>query len=638
MSVSLHDAPPTAADERPTLALAFGETTVELLVEIEGETWESLGEVPLELPDFETRIAALREAGRIVDPSGAPVRLWLPESQVLRRDLAADAEPPADLATAATDLAALCGATRDEMVAAIPPPRADGARTILGAYRETWEEAQAFARDWGFAPGPVSAREVDIAFAVPRTTPSMAAAGRVDPARPRAEAMAWSGAIGAAALASLALVWLALGGWPEAEDSLSLRPFDAEPPGVPATVGADTAGARPDLSADPPPEAAGPGPAGSGIAPPPPGRADVLPDAPRPPSTDRSGAAEIRRAAAGGGDAEPPDVAPLSDGLARLNPSVLGALPDPAALPGVRQLRERERRLAPTAPARPNIRPPVGRLGPPLSPAPRRAPQPGGLRPPALAPTGQDLQRARTAPRPPVLAGAPGRLVVRPVAAAIPTPVAGLEPLVARAPGALLSKLTTVPLRPPRERPDGEKGPSAAISETAPPEGNASAVASAAVGETLPVPPRRPLSLGASADDEAPLEADIVAVAAPMPPERPAAPAAPLGDGSGAPLGDAPGNALGEQASVGPAVVSVALVLPPKKPTPPDGINLDRTLLIGVLNLEGARTALLRVPDGDFVQVRRGSTLHGWTVGMIGRDLLRLTRRGEDRTLHLLRQ
>ena len=63
---------------------------------------------------------------------------------------------------------------------------------------------------------------------------------------------------------------------------------------------------------------------------------------------------------------------------------------------------------------------------------------------------------------------------------------------------------------------------------------------------------------------------------------------------------------------------------------------LERTALIGILNLDTGRKALLRLPNGRYRSVIVGDVLDGWRVSLIGADAMQLTRGGEDMTLLLI--
>ncbi|MEM9736505.1 MAG: hypothetical protein AAF908_07865, partial [Pseudomonadota bacterium] len=66
------------------------------------------------------------------------------------------------------------------------------------------------------------------------------------------------------------------------------------------------------------------------------------------------------------------------------------------------------------------------------------------------------------------------------------------------------------------------------------------------------------------------------------------------------------------------------------------GMPLDRTSLIGIINLSTGREALLRLPSGRYRRVGRGDVLDGWRVELIGRDAMQLSRSGERHTLLLV--
>ncbi len=66
------------------------------------------------------------------------------------------------------------------------------------------------------------------------------------------------------------------------------------------------------------------------------------------------------------------------------------------------------------------------------------------------------------------------------------------------------------------------------------------------------------------------------------------------------------------------------------------GLPLDRTTLIGILNLDTGHKALLRLPNGRYRTVIVGDVLNGWRVSMIGTDAMHLTRDNKDMTLLLV--
>jgi hypothetical protein len=66
------------------------------------------------------------------------------------------------------------------------------------------------------------------------------------------------------------------------------------------------------------------------------------------------------------------------------------------------------------------------------------------------------------------------------------------------------------------------------------------------------------------------------------------------------------------------------------------GLPLEETALIGILNLDAGRKALLRLPNGRYRSVVLGDVIDGWKVSIIGTDAMRVTRSGKDRTLLLV--
>ncbi|MEM7176480.1 MAG: hypothetical protein AAF503_02140 [Pseudomonadota bacterium] len=67
-----------------------------------------------------------------------------------------------------------------------------------------------------------------------------------------------------------------------------------------------------------------------------------------------------------------------------------------------------------------------------------------------------------------------------------------------------------------------------------------------------------------------------------------------------------------------------------------NGIPLDRTSLVGIINMTSGREALLRLPSGGFRRVGRGDDVAGWQVSMIGHDAMQLSQGTRRRTLLLV--
>ncbi len=137
---------------------------------------------------------------------------------------------------------------------------------------------------------------------------------------------------------------------------------------------------------------------------------------------------------------------------------------------------------------------------------------------------------------------------------------------------------------------------------------------------TLPVP--IPVPRPARTDPDAPTK--FASLTSPLPKTRPAFPALPRDLPSVATL---PAITEAAQPSIRGSI-RVAAAEP--------GLPLDRTALIGILNLDTGRKALLRLPNGRYRTVIVGDVLDGWRVRMIGVDAMRITRSGEERTFLLV--
>jgi hypothetical protein len=174
---------------------------------------------------------------------------------------------------------------------------------------------------------------------------------------------------------------------------------------------------------------------------------------------------------------------------------------------------------------------------------------------------------------------------------------------------------------------------------------------------TLPLPPRRPASIRAAAKSvTAPLPGSP-AEPAPSQLSAPAtAPQAPLPGTADAPPSDP--NAPTELAALSspkPPIRPARPLVPVKLPSASilpvlggtssakvraaateQGLTLDQTALIGVLNLDGGRKALLRLPDGRYKSVVVGDLVDGWSVSSIGVDAMKVSKSGQDKTLRLV--
>lgn len=184
-------------------------------------------------------------------------------------------------------------------------------------------------------------------------------------------------------------------------------------------------------------------------------------------------------------------------------------------------------------------------------------------------------------------------------------------------------------------------GPAVASAPAAAPvpqaRGIPAAAAPASSGPAVRLPPARPAGRGeaSSPSPQPALPASPSGTAAmpgglatPLPLRRP--------DRAAAPREDAP-QAVASATMVAPAPVALPQILPRARPAGlSPGLRLDRVALIGVLDLDTGREALLRMPDGDFVTVGAGEVIEGWKVAVIGPDSMQVRRGGETRTLLLV--
>lgn len=122
-----------------------------------------------------------------------------------------------------------------------------------------------------------------------------------------------------------------------------------------------------------------------------------------------------------------------------------------------------------------------------------------------------------------------------------------------------------------------------------------------------------------------PAPADAGGMAAPLPRARPDRPGA---------RGTAP--AFPSVAAAGATAGETAGETAPTRAAAAQGLPADRAALIGVVELESGRQALLRLPGGSYRSVRVGDEIEGWKVSAISRDALRVSRGAESQTLLLI--
>lgn len=125
------------------------------------EGWYLLGEVPLDMGDLPAALAALRAKAADGDGGAPAVKLILPNDQIRYLDLPRDAAAPEAQAAAALD-----GATPYAVEDLVIDWTETGDRLQVAAVaRETLQEAEAFAKEHGFAPASFVAMGAEDRFA-----------------------------------------------------------------------------------------------------------------------------------------------------------------------------------------------------------------------------------------------------------------------------------------------------------------------------------------------------------------------------------------------------------------------------------------------------------------------------------------
>ncbi|MEM6904752.1 MAG: hypothetical protein AAF568_02555, partial [Pseudomonadota bacterium] len=120
------------------------------------DDWEVLGIAQPDTDGFAEQIAALRD---LAGAEAAPVTIWLPDDQVLVRKAVIAEGADGARHEAATEVLTQDGSvTRAEIEVAVSPPGDDGGAICLAILTQTREEAESYARKWGFEPELVTTR------------------------------------------------------------------------------------------------------------------------------------------------------------------------------------------------------------------------------------------------------------------------------------------------------------------------------------------------------------------------------------------------------------------------------------------------------------------------------------------------
>ncbi|MBY8975124.1 hypothetical protein KHP62_04850 [Rhodobacteraceae bacterium NNCM2] len=589
------------------LALELTTQSIVLYHEATGGRWEMIGHALLESRDFNKQIEWLRVEALARTGQQQPVMIWLPDDQVLRRSFAIGDQRPAARRNIVADLFEReTPYRRDELEIAVAPDSANGKASCLAILRQTRREAEDYARRWGFEPGIVTIREAGDGFDDFARFTSPDQPGK----RIARTGVRW-GAIGAGIIGAGTLA--AAGAW-----GLALfMQQRAAPPAVPTAIAMPAAFEATDLRArfaepqDPAPISSADLALTVPAAPEPRQPVKVSYDEPwvvayiHPDDIEKPSYLHVDDRLKLGRVAEasvlPLQFASLGETATGIfNPAGRKAETDASVVEGgvltwnVSLTEPADTGLSRTPYS--NSHEPIFASLAAVADAPLTAPMPfprvpdgDEIAPPAPAPEteaatlGTDL----LAPRP----------VPRPVSDAAPEPSPNAPELA--------------------EQPEAE-AQTAALSEPAEeraPVGEAPALVALAAPEPKP----------ADADLPAPLEAEAAILGietSPMPQPRPE-------------------RTHTKMATVRTIVPRSVVVKGPvsrsvSKAASHQGIPLDRTSLIGIIDMTTGREALLRLPSGRFRRVGKGDQIDGWEVSMIGRDAMRLVNGSEQRTLLLV--
>ena len=562
------------------LALDLSDSTVTLFLRDPGARWTPIGQACVQAPDFLEQIAVLRTEVRIRSCDHVPVAIWLPKEQVIARAIHIGRSGDESYEDARLQIAQETAHKPEDLVIAVSAPSVDGNAVVLGALSQTVAEAQEYAKRWGFTPGPVSTRVAEEIFSdqLPRFR------------RPPHRSIRQMKKLGRAAAASAALVAFLFGIF---NLGSLINPLlnSTETPSDPSLIFA-------------------------AINP-----TDSVPEAAPPPLTS------VRRGSVQSLGWQSLHLRGHQDfhtlASARLQPNfALGAAVLKAPLPVVRMRVGR----APLPPAR--VRP--GRLRNDVYVPPRK-PEDAVKR--AVGKIRQESQPASSSTQDSTDRKPPTNVETQLSTRQLGSKIEIVQQLVFKGPqekGAISSDEAADPAeseptrfaplevalrpqpRPSRNEPTlYDLKPAAVVSISLP------ANPEAAIPENE-APPGSASQLETTIEDsDEPTK--FAALSSPEPPGKP--------------------TTISGSSEVVRIPGTIRTSTPPssvRKAAAERGLELRETSLIGVLQGPSGRQALIRKENGGYVRVSRGDTIDGWRVTSIGRDTLRLSRRGQSRTLLLV--
>ncbi|MEL6478081.1 MAG: hypothetical protein AAFR17_12215 [Pseudomonadota bacterium] len=600
------------------LALDMNPRAITLYTHRSGTEWEQVGAAVLDSPDFMKRIEWLRVEALARSKAGAPVAIWLPEEQVLRRDwLISETSAQDRRARAAALFEAETEFNREDLEIAVSPPVPGTVETTcLAILAQTRREAEHYAKRWGFVAGPVTCRTHLERF--PRGADFRAAEKSTRRALRRAGTVIGFGvggavAAGAAGLALWSIMQASGPAGPEPVAVSGKAPDLAVAASLDAPVVIASAGASPVRSG-----------AAQGLAWP-----LMVIDKGQPAS-----AHDATWASSHTNRTSPKDSDLLPD-LGRLS---LGVAPSRAVLRPVADLKSED-----GAPGSLDLaaRAEIDSIRAEMRVAALSEPGGNGTVP---EPDESRVELSAEAAQPGLVFASVTSLAFAPGTSPIPKGRASQTPL---------PEAETQPAAP-------DASPAEAQAEDgAEPETVTIAVWTPESG--VPKPANRPSSADQTLTEETETaststgdiaEPDAVS-------EQTGEPGA-LATDTTDPV-DEPEPGLAAELTQAPSPRSrppelarevqraVARVLRPRstsgsgsstrsvrRAATEEGLPLDRTSLIGIINVNSGREALVRLPNGRFRRVGRGDVLDGWRVSLIGRDAMRLSRSGKNHTLLLV--
>lgn len=601
------------------LALDFGVEAISLFTRDPEADWRRLGAVELADEAFQEKIRDLARLAR-AEAGGVAVDLWLPEDQILNRELALEAANALTRRGVARRILAERANVRAADIGIDLAPLEDGGWAISAVERIVVREAAAYARKWGFHPKRITTSYANPAFAV---GPDF---------RDRAPRRKAAGAAGVAvAVVAAMLFWPGETTGPDPEPrrivlestEMATPPLPEDRAGPPPAAegraelapatGDRAAEARPEPADDPPAVSAAPPAAPSEPQPPAGGMIAIGADPTAPPARAPNAGPPVILAISA-----PQDFAAGPLGAAqpvRLGPARVAAAVEAVASPRRGAAPAAARRVGAAAPSAPPQRPAA-------APAPETAPEPpDGVTPaapeasdvPSIGPGAMALLELQDSGRPLIGLGASGDATDREPGGAgslVAPPGAG-----APRPGA--------PDATAKAPPKPEAAP-VEVAE-APVAGEDAAGPGALLAAPAPTPRPKPAE---EPETPAIVEAsEHAALAAPTPRARPSW------------IKPKPRALAARNAEI---IISPALGRPTRASvgryaTVRDALPLEHTSMLGVFGKPGKRRAILRMPDGEVRRVAKGENVDGWTVTGIEATSMRLSRGGETRQLNLIR-